>query len=152
AQEHTLPVPKDWSTETFPIPIEFAPNIPYVGEEELRFSPGWGDTTSVQRWSYCFLWWIKADSKLDAASFKKYMEEYYGGLVGRNIERRKIPAHKIVPTKATITTNKNASLPYAATVDMLDYMRQKPMKLSIDVHIQECTSNGKKGIFFAVSP
>jgi hypothetical protein len=151
-QKHVLPEPKDWGTETFPIPIEFAPNIPYTGEEEVRFSPGWGDTTSVQRWSYSFLWWIKADSKLDAVSLKKYLEEYYGGLVSRNIERRKIPARKLVPTVATITENKNASRPFTATVSMLDYMRQKPMKLNIDVSIQECAANGKRGIFFAVSP
>jgi hypothetical protein len=151
-QNHTLPEPKGWETETFPIPIDFAPGIPYKGSEELRFAPGWGDTKSEQRWSYCFLWWIEADSKLDASSLKKYLEEYYGGLVGRNITSRKIPASKVVPTNATVTETKNADKPFTATVDMLDYMSQNPVTLNIDVNQKICTANGKKGFFFSISP
>ncbi len=152
SQKHVLPEPKGWGIETFPFPIEFAPNIPFSGEEELRFSPGWGETESDQLWSYSFLWWVKSDSKLDAASLKKYLEEYYGGLVGRNIEKRSIPASKVVPTVATITAGKDKSKPFTATVSMLDYMGLKPIKLNIEVNVKDCSANGKKGIFFMVSP
>jgi hypothetical protein len=152
AQKHVLPEPKDWGTETFPIPIEFAPGIPFEGSEEIRFSPGWGDTTSVQHWSYCFLWWIKADSKLDASSLKKYLEEYYGGLVARNITRREIPASKVVRTLATVTATKDPAMPFTATVDMLNYMRQTPMKLYVQVNAKSCNANGRQAFFFSVSP
>lgn len=152
SQKHTLPEPKDWGTETFPFPIEFAPNIPFTGEEEVRFSPGWGDTTSVQLWSYSFLWWVKSDAKLDAKSLKKYLEEYYGGLVGRNIERRSIPASKVIPTMATVLPSKNSTQLFTAKVSMLDYMSLRPVVLNIEVSLKDCSENGKKGFFFAVSP
>jgi hypothetical protein len=37
---YTLPLPKDWTIERFLIPISFAPEIPYTGVEDIRFSPG----------------------------------------------------------------------------------------------------------------
>ena len=43
AQEQTpqlLKQPANWQFERFALPPEFAPNIPYKGAEELRFSPG----------------------------------------------------------------------------------------------------------------
>ncbi len=149
-QDHVLPERKDWGVEVFPIPIEFAPHIPFKGQEELRFSPGWGDTTSVQHWSYCFIWWVDKDSKLDAKSLKAYLEEYYGGLVSRNITSRKIPKSKIVPTVAQVQAGSGSS--FSATVSMLNYMRQKPMRLNIEVSVKVCDTNGKKAFFFAVSP
>lgn len=152
SQDHVLPSPKDWPTETINFPIEFAPHIPFIGTEELRFTPGWGDTQSDQLWSYCFLWWVRADSKLDAASLKKYLEEYYGGLVSRNIDRRHIPADKIVPTVAHVVETKNSSKPFTATVDMLDYLSQKPVQLLITVEVTTCDANKRKGFFFSVSP
>jgi hypothetical protein len=52
---YTLPVPKDWTIERFPIPIIFAPQMPYKGIEEISFTPGWGKINSEEYWSYAFL-------------------------------------------------------------------------------------------------
>lgn len=43
---YQLPVPKDWTIERFLIPISFAPQIPYKGVEDIRFTPGWGKVDS----------------------------------------------------------------------------------------------------------
>jgi hypothetical protein len=39
-----------WSVERFPIPISFAPKIPYKGFEDIRFTPGWGNEESTDNW------------------------------------------------------------------------------------------------------
>ncbi|MGL6267834.1 MAG: hypothetical protein ACRC2O_07895, partial [Chitinophagaceae bacterium] len=58
---YTLPVPKDWTIERFPIPISFAPQIPYRGVEDIRFTPGWGKKISEEYWSYAFLWYLEGE-------------------------------------------------------------------------------------------
>jgi hypothetical protein len=151
-QKHVLPEPANWGTETFPFPVEFAKGIPFTGYEELRFTPGWGDTTSVEHWSYCFLWWIDDSAQLDRSKLTSYLEEYYNGLVSRNIESRKIPASKVIPTRAIVKENSNPSNPFTASVNMLNYMAQKPITLNINVNAVHCTASKKKGVFISVSP
>ncbi|MFZ6013798.1 MAG: hypothetical protein ACOYXT_25890 [Bacteroidota bacterium] len=147
-----LPTPAGWESETFTFPIGFAPGIPFTGREEVRFSPGWGDTKSDELWSYCFVWWIKKDSKLDAQLLKKYLEEYYGGLVESNIESRKIDQAKVIPTVASFRENKEVPHSYRGTVTMLDYMSERSITLGISVHQQDCAATGYKAVFFAISP
>ena len=36
AQSFKLPIPEGWDTGIIPFPIEFAPQIPYTGEEYVR--------------------------------------------------------------------------------------------------------------------
>lgn len=153
AQSYYLPTPEGWEPETFSFPIEFAPNIPFSGQEEVRFTPGWGNTASEELWSYCFVWWINGDSKIDAPSLKKYLEEYYNGLVSRNIIKRKIDSAKVVPTVATVLeSGQKPSHEFTASVDMLDYMSVRPVKLNIKVHVKDCLVEGKKAVFFSISP
>ena len=155
AQSFYLPVPEKWTTEVFPIPIEFAPQITYTGEEHLRFAPGWGEPTSEELWTYCFLWWIKGDSKVSKQSLEKDIKAYYSGLVGRNIISRKIDSALVVPTVASFNKSKaekGDSETYAGTVKMLDYLSLKPITLNIIVHVMPCTKAGKLGVFFTISP
>jgi hypothetical protein len=155
SQSFYLPVPADWRVETIPFPIEFAPDLPYQGVENLRFAPGWGNTDSEELWSYCFLWWIGADSKISRQSLEKDLESYYGGLVSRNIIRRKIDSKLVVPTVAIFketSAGKGGERSYAGTISMLDYMSLKPVTLRINVHLIQCVKEGKLGVFFEVSP
>ncbi|MBL4705559.1 MAG: hypothetical protein JKY54_13630 [Flavobacteriales bacterium] len=41
-----LIAPDNWKSEIIPFPLGFAPSIDFVGIEDLRFSPGWKDSTS----------------------------------------------------------------------------------------------------------
>lgn len=152
SQRHVLPAPDHWEVEKFNFPIAFAPEIPFTGVEEVRFAPGWGDTSGDQRWSYCFLWWIHEDATFNAATLKKYLEYYYDGLIRSNLDVTKVPKEKQVATVASVSLGSNSSKPFSATVTMLDYMALKPLKLNIDVYVRDCSENGRRGIFFAVSP
>ncbi|MCL4638489.1 MULTISPECIES: hypothetical protein [Olivibacter] len=151
---YTLAVPKGWTVETFPIPIDFAPNIPYKGTEEVRFTPGWG-APGAQHWSYSFLWWLEGRPLINEASLQRDLEAYYGGLVGRNITKRNIPADKVVPTKVMIKKIETApqdEATFSGTINMLDYMPVVPIELNCVIHLFRCKEDNRTGIYFAVSP
>jgi hypothetical protein len=153
--QYQLPIPAGWNVEHLSIPIDFAPQIPYRGVEDIRFAPGWGDKTSEQYWSYCFLWWLDADAVIDGAGLQKDLQDYYSGLIGRNIVRRKIPKEKLFTT--TVAINKIKAMTgdaetYTGTIKMLDYMAQEPMVLRVTIHKRSCPDRKHIALFTEISP
>jgi hypothetical protein len=148
-------VPENWTTERFGIPIEFAPSIPYVGIEELRFSPGWGDSTSEDYWTYSYLWYLDGKEKFSTKTMEENLEAYYTGLVGRNIERRKIPKEKLFPVKANfemVKTYEGDLSTFKGSIAMLDYMAQQPIRLNCLIHVKECPGKNNTFVFYEISP
>lgn len=144
-----------WGIERFPIPIEFAPQIPYHGVEDVRFAPGWGDQKSEGYWSYTYLWWLDGEQRIDAGALQEHLQSYYAGLVGRNISQRKIPANKVIPTRVKITTLKpGQEYPgkYSGTINMLDYMTQQPIVLNFVAQVRNCSSQNHTAVFIEISP
>jgi pimeloyl-ACP methyl ester carboxylesterase len=152
---YRLPTPKGWEVERFPIPISFAPQIPYRGVEDVRFAPGWGDEKSPQYWSYAYLWWLEDDPKIDAAALEKHLTAYYEGLVGSNVTVRNIPADKVVATRVQLKSTRvdpDDAATYQGTVTMLDYMAQRPVTLHCRVGVRRCEAAGRTVVFFELSP
>src|SRR5688500_9578120 len=119
-----------WEIERFLIPIEFAPGIKYKGVEDVRFTKGWGDSTSNEYWSYAFLWYLDGKVTINEKDIERNIATYYDGLIGSNVEPRKIPAAMIKPTKVSvrrIQTTKGDLSTFSGTIEMLDYMQQKPI-------------------------
>ncbi|SHN33820.1 hypothetical protein [Chitinophaga sp. CF418] len=150
-----LPV-EGWDIERFPIPIEFAPTIPYKGVEDIRFAKGWGEASHEDYWSYSFLWYLEGSQKISAEIIDKNLNAYYDGLIGRNIEKRNIPADMVTKT---ITQVKKLGKPqagdevtYSGTVSMLDYMAKKPMVLNCLVHVIKCPGTANTIVFHQLSP
>lgn len=117
--------------------------------------PGWGDTTSEEHWSYAFMWWLDGNQKIDESNLQQNLKAYYSGLVGRNIPIRKIPANKLVPINATIKKIKTAPNDvetYGGTINMLDYIAQKPITLHCLVHVKTCRAQNHTPVFFEISP
>lgn len=150
-QSFNFPVPADWQGEEIPFPIEFAPTIPFKGTEYVRFTPGWGDPDNEEHWSYCFVWWIRPDSRIDANLLSQYMQEYYNGLVSRNIISREIPQNLVVPTVAQFSKGENPKS-FRGTINMLDYHTNLPIQLNLRVYVIPCEEEQKLAIFFEVSP
>jgi hypothetical protein len=73
----TLP---GWRSETIPFPLDFAPEIPYAGLEELRFAPGMFTAGSDEFWTYAFVWWLEGDVRFDAETLNAKLVDYYEGL------------------------------------------------------------------------
>lgn len=153
---YTLTIPQGWNVERFGIPIDFAPSIPYRGVEDLRFAPGWSDPKSNSYWTYAFLWYLEGRPKNTPQIIEENLTAYYNGLVGRNIEKRKIPSDKLVQVKVKIkqtSTGKEDLQTYSGTIDMLDYMAQVPMTLNCIVHIKLCpVEQNNTFIFYEISP
>ncbi len=152
---YTLNFPKGWDVERFLIPIEFAPQIPYKGVEDIRFTPGWGNAKSDEYWTYAFLWYLDGKQKINAKIIENNLKAYYTGLVGRNIVPRKIPADKIIKVKTEIKkvkTDKGDLKTFRGTIYMLDYMEQKPITLNCIVHLKTCEGKNNTFIFNEISP
>jgi hypothetical protein len=152
---YTLPMPKGWGIERFSFPIEFAPQIPYKGVEDVRFAPGWGDSSSAEHWTYAFLWWLEGKPVVDASTLAAHLTTYYSGLVGRNLISRHIPADKVIPTTAKIKKDRTVAgdtETYSGTISMLNYLTQKPQVLNCIVHVKPCDAKQHTAVFFEVSP
>jgi hypothetical protein len=73
-------VPAGWRSETIPFPLEFAPEIPHRGVEELRFAPGFFQPDAPGYWTYAFAWVVTGDSALDVPTLGRELTTYFRGL------------------------------------------------------------------------
>ncbi len=94
---------------------------------------------------------------MDEATLQQNMQAYYDGLVvtGGGPVKHDIPADKMVTTKVqikAIKTEPGDVSTYAGTVDMLDYMAMKPMRLNFLVHVRDCGDLGHTPVFLELSP
>lgn len=150
---YALPTPKDWSIERFPIPISFAPQIPYKGVEDIRFAPGWAKAQTEEYWSYAFLWYVDGKVKIDAEIINRNIKNYYAGLIAAN--GRTIPVEKLIPVETSfreVRKDKDDLKTYIGTIKMLDYMAQKPITLNCKVHVKSCIGENNMFIFYELSP
>src|SRR5215212_6333515 len=86
-----IPAPDSWRKESFTFPLRFAPSIPYVGEEHVRFAPSWSRFSAEEGFSYVILWDVKA-VPVTTEDLEDHLESYFEGLMrgvapGRNLER-----------------------------------------------------------------
>lgn len=150
---YTLPTPKDWGIERFPLPISFAPSIPYQGVEDIRFTSGWGKANSEEYWSYAFLWYLDGTIKMDAATIERNLKAYYTGLI--SVNGKDIPSEKLIPVVTAFKAIKKAKgdiKTFSGSVVMLDYMEQKPITLNCKVHWRTSKWPNKTFIFYELSP
>ena len=153
--EYSLPLPDKWTKEVFPIPINFAPEINYKGHEEIRFAPGWGDSTKNDYWSYAFLWCLDDDPKISDSVVENNLRYYYNGLVRSNGQQFHIPSSKMNITETSFekTASENGDLQtFKGTIKMIDYMRGQPQLLNSMVHLKFCSTVNKYIIFHEISP
>jgi hypothetical protein len=144
-----------WNIERFPIPIDFAPSIPYHGVEDIRFTPGWGDAKSPDYWSYAFLWLLDKKPTITTTTIEKNLTAYYTGLIERNIGKLSIKPEQLVKVKTTFKKiDKIASdlQTFKGTVYMLDYMTQRPVTLNGIIHVRACPGSDKLIVFHELSP
>jgi hypothetical protein len=117
--------------------------------------------SSNEYWSVAYLLWLDAGQTIDEASLQEMLYTYYEGLVvnGGGPVAHQIPADKKVPTKVQlkkIKPEQDDLETYAGTIDMLDYMGMKPMRLNCLVHVKACDGGSDDHrhipVFFEISP
>jgi len=154
---YDYPVPEGWGAEQFPLPPAFAPKFALRGLEDIRFMPGWPKASAPDYWSFAPLFWLKATPKIDEATLRENIQAYYEGLVvvGGGSVKHTIAADKMVPTKVELKVTKTEPddvTTYTGTIDMLDYMAMKPMRLNILVHVIKCDNPGHVPVLLQLSP
>ncbi|MFB6456431.1 hypothetical protein ACE38W_14255 [Chitinophaga sp. Hz27] len=146
-----ITVPKGWNKELMSFPPDFATSIPGKGVEDITFAPGWADSKSEEYWSYTYTWLLNGKLSPDENELKNSLTMYYDGLVKRNISPRNIPANIVFPTKVTLKKDKNGQT-YTGTINMLDYMAQRPMVLNVVVVRKDGCVPEKTVLVIKVSP
>ena len=150
-----LSLPKDWGLERFLIPINFAPSIAYKGVEDIRFTPGWAKVKSDEYWAYAFLWYLDGSVKTNKKIIAENLKAYYTGLFNINTDSVKRASVKIIPTTTSfkkVATDNNDVRTFSGTIEMMDYLQLKPIKLNCIAHLKNCADGNKTIIFYELSP
>ncbi len=152
------PRPQGWREETIPFPLEFAPDLPYQGVEELRFSPGMFKPDQGGYWSYAFVWWLDGRPALDAAELSSSLKRYFTGLctaVAKDKGHPIDPARFAASVHALAAARKqdHAVAAFAGTVDAYDaFVTGKPIVLNVEVWVWDCDRSGKRAALVLASP
>src|SRR5262249_53107539 len=138
---YSFTAPDQWPVERSSFPPPFAPDIKLTGIEEIRFMPGWGVAGASDYWSLAYLFWLDAGQQVDASVLREAIKTYYDGLIvnGGGGGPRNIPKDKLIPTKVSlqrVKTFPDDTDTWMGTVDMLDYMAMRPIKLYVAVHLK----------------
>jgi len=143
----TWPTPAGWKHETIPFPLDFAPELPYRGVEELRFMPGFFDPNSSGFWSYAFVWWIEGQPKLDTAVLTSNVHTYFVGLA-RAVAEGKFP---VDPSTFQVSLVPGEGRSFSGTLRVLDaFKTHKDIDLLARIRITECADH--TAVLAAIAP
>jgi len=154
AQEHetVLDAPGNWQKEIIPFPIDFAPEIDLEGFEDLRFAPGWSDSTSEEFWTYMFVWCVEESGPLTEEGLTKYFNSYYDGL-NRIEERNKMDTTGRHQFEKSISIFIASNHGFQGKIRLYDgFFTKKYFTLNINVHLLECDKQKKQIIRCELSP
>ena len=148
--------PSDWRAETFPFPLEFAPDIDLEGVEELRFAPGMLQADSENYFSYSFIWWLNGRVATDHRMLRENLLLYYGGLY-RAVSKQetKDTSSFAVQIRATREPSwvAGAAQSYRGSVSWIDpFVTEKPLTLNLMIAQWYCEKKDRTAVYFLVSP
>lgn len=142
-----------WSKELFVFPLRFAREIDYRGTEDARFPKGWGDSTSIEFFTYAFAWELEVNQELTTTDFEVNLQYYFDGLLGLGFPRKDLP--QIQKTNA-IFVNIEAfddDSRYVGKIKTFDTrITKKPLMLHVTAQQRYCPQTKKTLILFKFSP
>lgn len=146
------PVPQGWQHETFALPPDFAPQLPYHGTEELRFMPGFYTPGAVGFWSYDLAWWLDRPPAFDSASVSAALTTYFRGLAttvgGAKYHFDPLRFRSVLTPVAGATTSRLAGQVF--TYD--PFKTGEPITLNVEVELRRCPEARHTTIIVALSP
>ena len=148
-----LKEPATWQFERFSLPPEFAPNIPYKGAEELRFSPGMFVKDTATYFTYAFVAELDNVRSISQDDIRNYLLNYFKGLCSSTAKQRhlSIDTSKIdVGLEKKQNEGNNAS--YDATLDIFGVFADgAPVKLNAEITVMNDKA-AKIYLVFIASP
>lgn len=151
-EESILSAPDNWQSEILHFPLGFAPTIDFVGFEDLRFAPGWSDTTSQECWAYMFVWYIEFDSVMTEAKLTESFNSYYDGLMGVD-SRNEADTAKLNQLDKTLCLFVKTDEGFTGKMRVYDaFFTKDYMTLNIKVKESICPKTNKQIILCDISP
>ena len=149
-----LKQPANWQFERFALPPEFAPNIPYKGVEELRFSPGMFVKDSSNYFTYAFVAELDNINSISQDDIKNYLLDYFKGLCGNTAKQRNL---SIDTSKITVSVDKDESMAkdvhYNATLGIFGVFADgAPVRLNMEIKVMNDKARSKIYLVFIASP
>ncbi len=142
----TWEVPAGWKSETIPFPLEFAPDIPHRGVEELRFAPGFFEPAAPGYWTYAFAWVVSEAGALDMPALAGQLTSYFRGLTSAVAEGKSdLPSLDLGRIEARIGPDGRGSV---VTFDAFGDGRE--VQLDVTVAVRPCGAG--KAILFTAMP
>lgn len=145
-----MPVPDGWRTETLFFPLEFAPDLPYSGLEELRFAPGMFQEGAEDFWSYAFVWWVGSEEPTGEAALAAHLESYFRGLSTAVGETREVD---VSGARFAAEIHPAESGGFAGTAETFDpFTTHDQIVLRLRGWVRPCPSHGRQAVLFELSP
>lgn len=130
------PVPDGWKHEVIRFPLDFAPDLPHKGLEEIRFAPGFFDPNAPGYWSYAFAWRLEAATALEPGAIAGELTTYFRGLVAAVDDK-----HEIADRDAIVVRAEPAGPRVTLTAHVIDpFATKQPVELSGTVTPLACAS------------
>jgi hypothetical protein len=155
ATPQLLKEPAAWTFERFTLPPSFAPNFPYKGAEELRFSPGMFNKDSTDYFTYAFVAQLDNTTTISQNDISNYLLDYFKGLCSSTAKAREI----VVDTsKITVAIEKkkaslNNEIIYNALLNVFGVFADgAPVQLNMEVKVLMNITAKKTYLLFIASP
>ena len=146
-----LPVPKGWKTEDTAYPPPWAKELPWKGDIQIRFPPGWFDARSPNFWSYPVLYRLEGDVLASRDDMAKALRAYDAGLYAGAFDGSKI--------KIDIGEDRKADklghtvVRRTITIDGYDpFATKKELKTYLEVFRWYCPESKKTEVLILRSP
>ena len=147
------PAPEHWRTETIAFPLEFAPDLPWRGFEELRFSPGMFDPAAPGYWSYAFIWWIEDKPGMPLAEVEDGLRRYFAGLCAAvGGEKHRFDASRYRVALSPVAGG-GGETRFGGTADLYDAFKTgQPITLRVSGRVVPCRAAGATAVVISASP
>jgi hypothetical protein len=157
AQQQTpqlLKQPSNWQFERFTLPPQFAPEIPYSGVEELRFSPGMFVKDSASYFTYAFVAEFDNTYAVSQTDIKNYLLTYFKGLCSSTARQRKL---SIDTSKIAVDIERKEGMDnpmfYDARLNIFGVFADGAMvKLNMEIKVVNDRAASKVFLVFIASP
>ena len=151
-EEEVFRTPDNWQAEIIPFPLSFAPSIDFVGIEDLRFAPGWSDSTSQEFWTYTFAWYIDKQSAMTEEKLTESFNLYYDGLMGID-KQNQADSLKLNQLDKTFCLFVKTDEGFTGEMKVYDAFYTKDyMTLNIKVRESFCSLTNKQIVLCDISP
>jgi hypothetical protein len=150
-----------WGGERIQLPPGFAPDMKWVGEEDIRFAPGMMKADADDFFTYVLVFLLEKDSDVSNENVEKEVLTYYQGLSKAVMKSKgqEVDAEKFTikftkdesVTEAPAGIDKGSVAQFSGVLDWIEpFATQKAQKLHIE--LQSWKHGEQPALFLCVSP